>query len=70
MSNLYTAAAVLDYYTPEQFDALVQELAIECDAAGDFEASCHCRYALDGDAFFRKVCAEQIAYANDRRDND
>ena len=64
MPNLFTAAAVLDFYSRAELDEKIARLEQECAEAGDLDAVRVCRRALAGVSVARRTCARWIASAN------
>jgi hypothetical protein len=64
MTNLFTAAAVLAFYSRADLDAKIERLEHECGEAGDLDAVKVCRRALAGVSVARRTCARWIASAN------
>jgi len=64
MTNLFTAAAVLDFYSRAELDEKIERLEQECGEAGDHDAVKVCRRALAGVSVARRTCARWIASAN------
>jgi hypothetical protein len=64
MTNLFTAADVLAFYSRAELDAKIERLEQECGEAGDLDGVKVCRRALAGVAVARRTCARWIASAN------